>query len=105
NKREITENDIAEFYRTNLDMLGGVTLSSIQESATLSRFLYGLSSAYLLTGNERAFSAAKACASYIVNAYSNGNHDERCMFWKFGRVQDSKSTREILGSDNEEDRG
>jgi len=64
-KREFCENDFAEYYKTNLDLLGGFTTNTIQECATLSRFLYGLCSAYLLTGNERAYSAAKSCGKYL----------------------------------------
>ncbi len=104
-KREFTENDFAEYYRTNLDLLGGATMDCIQECATLSRFLYGLSSSYLLTGNERSLSAAKACAKYIINAYSSPSHDGKYVFWKFGRVRDSKSTKEIIGSLNPDDFG
>jgi len=104
-RREFTESDFAEFYRTNLNTLGGTTDNPIQESATMSRFLYGLSSAYQLTGNERALSAAKACAKYIVNAYSNPSHDGEYIFWKFGRVKEGNTTKEIIGSLNPEDRG
>jgi mannose/cellobiose epimerase-like protein (N-acyl-D-glucosamine 2-epimerase family) len=104
-RREFTENDFSEFYRTNLDLLGGATGDLTQECATMSRFLYGLSSAYLLTGNERSLSAARACAKYLVNAYSNPSHDGEYIFWKFGRVKDGKSTKEIIGSLNPDDRG
>lgn len=105
NKREFTESDIAEFYRTNLDLLGGETLDSIQECATLSRFLYGLSSSYMMTGNERSLSAAKACARYIINAYANPTHDGKYVLWKYGRVRDAKTTREIIPSQNPDDFG
>ena len=91
--------------RTNLNLLGGATDDAIQESATMSRFLYGLSSAYLLTGNERALSAARACATYLVNAYSSPSHDGRYVFWKFGRIRSGTSTKEIIGSKNRDDRG
>lgn len=104
-RRQFAENDFAEFYRTNLDLLGGATGNCVQESATMSRFLYGLSSAFLLTGNERALSAATACAKYLVNAYSSPSHDGEYVLWKFGRIKDGKSTREIIGSLNPEDRG
>ncbi|OQP54563.1 hypothetical protein A4H97_21580 [Niastella yeongjuensis] len=104
-RREFTESDFAEFYRTNLDLLGGFTLNSVQECATLSRFLYGLSSSYLLTGNERSLSAARACAQYIINAYANPTHDGKYVFWKFGRVKDAKTTKEIIPSQNPDDFG
>lgn len=105
NKREITENDFAEFYRTHLDLLGGRTADDTQECATMSRLLYGLSSSYLLTGNDRAFSAAKACAVYMINAFSILSHDRMYCFWKFGLKQDGKSTRSIMSSQNPDDKG
>jgi mannose/cellobiose epimerase-like protein (N-acyl-D-glucosamine 2-epimerase family) len=103
-RREITKNDIAANYRTNLDLLGGRTDDVAQECATLSRFLYGLSSSYLLTGNERALSAAKACAEYLTEAFSVVSHDRQYCFWKFGRVYTRQSTREVVPSQNADDR-
>jgi hypothetical protein len=105
NKRELTENDFSYFYRTNLDFLGGKTSNDTQECATMSRFLYGLSSSYLLTGNSRAFSAASACAKYLVNAFSTLTHDHMYCFWKFGRTHDGKSVRDIISSQNGDDLG
>jgi hypothetical protein len=104
-KRELTENDFAYFYRTNLDILGGRTSNDIQECATMSRFLYGLCSSYLLTGNDRAFSAAKACSRYMINAFSTLTHDHMFCFWKFGRKRDGKSTKDIISSQNGDDLG
>ncbi len=104
-KREITENDFANFYRTNLDLMGGRTADDTQESATMSRFLYGLSSSYLLTGNDRAFSAAKSCANYLINAFSILSHDHMYCFWKFGRKHDRKSSKDIMSSQNDDDKG
>ncbi len=105
NRREITENDFAQFYRTNLDLLGNATSDVTQECATLSRFLYGLSSSYLLTGNPRALSAARACAAYLINAYSDLRQGNTYCLWKFGRVKDGNSTRQIFSSKNGDDLG
>ncbi|MDR1218771.1 MAG: hypothetical protein LBK73_04090 [Treponema sp.] len=104
-KRELTENDFSSFYRTNLDFLGGRTANDTQECATMSRFLYGLSSSYLLTGNNRAFSAASACAKYLINAFSTLTHDHMYCFWKFGRKHDGKSMKDIISSQNGDDFG
>ena len=103
-RRVITKNDFAQFYRTSLDLLGGRTDYAAQECATMSRFLYGLSSSYLLTGNERALSAASACAEYLIEAFSVISHDRRYCFWKFGRVLvDGRSTKDIVPSQNPDD--
>lgn len=105
NRREITENDFAQFYRTNLDLLGRATSNVAQECATLSRFLYGLSSSYLLTGNPRALSAARAAAAYLINAYSDLRRGGIYCLWKFGRVQDGVSTKQVFASKNGDDLG
>lgn len=104
-KRELDENDFARHYRTYLGMVGNPLDNSSQECATLSRFLYGLSSSYLLTGNDRALSAARACAKYLINAYAILSHDREYCFWKFSRVKDENTTREILASQNYDDLG
>lgn len=105
NVRDFTVNDFAKGYRTHLDLLGSVTDEVTQESATMSRFLYGLSSSYLLTGNERALSAARACAEYLIQGFSVVSHDRRYCFWKFGRTKDNRTTREIVASLNGDDLG
>lgn len=105
NVRNFTVNDFAKNYRTHLDLLGGATDDVCQESATMSRFLYGLSSSYLLTGNERALSAARACSEYLIQGFSVISHDRRYCFWKFGRVKDNRTTRDIVASLNGDDLG
>lgn len=103
-KREFTVNDFAGGYRTSLDLLGNKTDNVVQECATMSRFLYGLSSSYLLTGNERALSAARACAEYLMNGFAVVTHDRRYCFWKSARVRENGSTRDVMPSQNWDDR-
>ena len=52
-RRSYRSDDFAELYRTNLNIYGQPTDDNTQECATLSRLIYGLSSAYLLTASER----------------------------------------------------
>jgi hypothetical protein len=85
NKRTFTVDDFMEYYRTNLNILGEQTTDNIQECATLSRFLYGLSSAFLLTGINRFYSAAKATAEYLCDTFRSPSHDQTYCFWTFGR--------------------
>ncbi|ACK73926.1 N-acyl-D-glucosamine 2-epimerase (plasmid) [Gloeothece citriformis PCC 7424] len=47
-RRNYTEADFSELYKTNLNIIGLPTDNNIQEMATLSRLIFGLSSAYLL---------------------------------------------------------
>src|SRR6187402_2146766 len=59
-KRNYSIDDFSKLYRTQLNILGQPTDDTVQECAVLSRLIYDLSSAYLLTGSERYFLAAKA---------------------------------------------
>lgn len=103
NKRTFTTDDLMEFYRTNLNIVGEATADPIQECATLSRFLYGLSSAYLLTGLDRFYSAAKATAYYLCDTFRSPSHDQTYCFWKFGR-RGKPFNEDITPSQNPDDR-
>jgi mannose/cellobiose epimerase-like protein (N-acyl-D-glucosamine 2-epimerase family) len=83
--RSYSIDDFAEFYRTNLNILGQVTDETVQECAVLSRLLYDLSSAYLMTGAERYLLAARAAADYLRQAFRSLSHDGRYCFWAYGR--------------------
>ena len=105
NRSTIEKNDVASFYQTNLDLLGGRRLNDSQECATLSRFLYGLSSCYLLSGNDRAFWAAKATAEYLCENFAETSHDQRYCFWKFARERTDRGWKDIIASQNFDDEG
>ncbi len=59
-RRSYELEDFTAFYRTQLNILGLPTDDNVQEMATVSRFIYGLSSAYLMNGDIRFYNAAKA---------------------------------------------
>lgn len=88
-------------YRTNLGISGmPVENESIQECATLSRLIYGLSSAYLLTGSERFLQAAKNGVTYQREWFRSLSHDGKYCFWAFGK-QDRNM---IMASQNSDDK-
>ena len=64
-RRSYTVDDFSKFYRTNLNILGQPIDETVQECAVLSRLLYDLSTAYLITGAERYFMAARAAKDYL----------------------------------------
>jgi mannose/cellobiose epimerase-like protein (N-acyl-D-glucosamine 2-epimerase family) len=84
-RRSYTIDDFSEFYRTNLNILGQMTDETVQECAVLSRLLYDLSSAYLMTGAERYLLAARAAADYLREAFRSLSHDGKYCFWAYGR--------------------
>jgi len=105
-RRTYLMDDFAALYRTNLNILGlPVGDNNIQECATLSRLIYGLSSAYLLTGQQRFRLAAKAGIKYQRDTFRSLSHDgERC-FWNFGKRKKDVGAKIVMASENPDDRG
>lgn len=66
--------DDFKLYQTNLNIIGLPTDDNIQESSTLARLIYGLSSAYLLTGCESYLSAARAGVQYQSETFRREFH-------------------------------
>lgn len=104
-RRNYEISDFAALYRTNLNITGAPTNDSIQECATLSRLIYGLSSAYLLTGAERYYLAAKAGVDYQREAFRSLSHDGEYCFWAFGRRRTVDGEKLIIPSENPDDYG
>jgi mannose/cellobiose epimerase-like protein (N-acyl-D-glucosamine 2-epimerase family) len=72
-------------YRTGLGITGFPAKSDMQECATLSRLIYGLSSAYLLTGARRYLRAARAGVQYQREFFRSLSHDGKFILWSFGK--------------------
>lgn len=106
-RRTYQQDDFAELYRTNLNILGLATedLTDIQECATLSRLIYGLSSAYLLTGAERYYLAAKAGVKYQRETFRMLSHDGKHCFWAYGKKKGRYGTRLAVTSEAPDDAG
>jgi mannose/cellobiose epimerase-like protein (N-acyl-D-glucosamine 2-epimerase family) len=104
-KRSYQLDDFVALYRTNLNILGLSTDDNIQEMATLSRFIYGLSSAYLMSGDLRFYMAAKAGVEFQRDAFRSLSADGRFCFWAFGRRRGKYGTNLIIPSENPDDLG
>lgn len=103
NKQTYEIDDYA-LYQTNLNIIGLPVDDNIQECATLSRLIYGLSSAYLLTGCERYLSAARAGVHYQRETFRSLSHDGKHCFWAFGKRKTKFSYQLYMRSLNEDDR-
>lgn len=101
-QRSYAIDDFSRLYRTNLNITGQ-PLSEDQECAILSRLIYGLSSAYLLTGQNRYYLAAKAGVAYQRQAFRSLSHDGRHCFWAYGRRRDATGEHLIIPSQNGDD--
>ncbi|GAA4672867.1 hypothetical protein Prum_076490 [Phytohabitans rumicis] len=104
-RRDYSLEDFAKFYRTNLNIVGRPTDDTVQECATLSRLIYGLSSAYLLTGAERYFLAARAAVAYQRQAFRTLSSDGRHCFWAHGRRATADGERLLMASEFPDDAG
>jgi mannose/cellobiose epimerase-like protein (N-acyl-D-glucosamine 2-epimerase family) len=107
-RRSYTIDDFSEFYRTNLNILGQPVDDTVQECAVLSRLLYDLSSAYMMTGAERYLLAARAAANYLREAFRSLSHDGRYCFWAYGRrrnVQGERGEFLLFASQGPDDQG
>ena len=102
-RRTYEWDDFAALYRTNLNILGQATDDNIQECATLSRLIYGLSSAYLLTGSERYLLAARAGVKYQRETFRSLSHDGKYCFWMFGKRRRESGAQMIVPSENPDD--
>jgi mannose/cellobiose epimerase-like protein (N-acyl-D-glucosamine 2-epimerase family) len=107
-RRNYTIDDFSELYRTNLNIIGAPTDDTTQECAVLSRLLYDLSSAYLLTGAERYLMAARAAADYMREAFRSLSHDGQYCFWAYGRRRNQEGEQGetlLFASQNGDDAG
>ncbi|MGA7933565.1 MAG: hypothetical protein WCA35_08460 [Kovacikia sp.] len=98
------EIDDFRLYQTKLNITGLPTDDNLQECATLSRLIYGLSSAYLLTGCERYLSAARAGVNYQRETFRYLSHDGKQCFWAFGKRRTETSYELYLHSQNDDDK-
>ncbi|WP_247547916.1 AGE family epimerase/isomerase [Bradyrhizobium sp. 177] len=103
-RRTYEWDDFAKLYQTNLNILGLRTDDAIQECATLSRLIYGLSSAYLLTGSERYRLAARAGVKYQRETFRSLSHDGKYCFWMFGKRKRERGQHLIVASESADDR-
>ncbi|MBH8566981.1 N-acyl-D-glucosamine 2-epimerase [Nostoc sp. CENA67] len=105
NKQSYKIDDFA-LYRTNLNIIGLPTDDNddLQECATLSRVIYGLSSTYLITGGEQYLSAARAGVQYQRENFRSLTSDGKHCFWAFGKRKTEYSYELYMRSLNDDDR-
>lgn len=71
-------------YRTSLALTGEHKESYRQETDTISRLVYGLSSAYMLTGKEIFLEAAEKGSKYLQDHMKFYDTDENVVYWYHG---------------------
>ena len=103
--RDYNASDFSSLYRTNLNLYGGETDDNTQVMATLSRLIYGLSSAYLLLGDDRFLKAAAAGVKFQRTAFRSIDHEGSTIIWSHARKPGVKGATTIIPSQNPDDYG
>lgn len=71
-------------YRTTIGLGGEQKDSYRQETDTISRLVYGLASAYMLTGEERFLEAAEKGTEYLQDHMKFYDTDDNIVYWYHG---------------------
>jgi len=71
-------------YRTTLRLGGDKTDVYVQETDTISRLIYGMASAYMLTGNEDYLDVAERGTGYLRDHMRFVDRDEGVTYWYHG---------------------
>ncbi|CAN5720269.1 hypothetical protein BH23DEI1_BH23DEI1_08040 [soil metagenome] len=72
-------------YRTTITLSGDRPTDNYrQETDTISRLVYGLASAYLLTGEERFLEGAEKGTDYLREHFRFYDTDEKIVYWYHG---------------------
>ena len=82
-------------YRTTIKLSGEKEKDNFrQETDTISRLIYGLSSAYMLTGEDRFLEAADKGTEYLREHFRFYDADENIIYWYHGiDVQGRRETK------------
>lgn len=71
-------------YRTLINLTGDQSATTRQETDTISRMVYGLASAYLLTGEDRYLECADKGVEYMREHMRFDDTDENVVYWYHG---------------------
>jgi mannose/cellobiose epimerase-like protein (N-acyl-D-glucosamine 2-epimerase family) len=87
-------------YRTNLDSMGRKSKSGRQEADTISRLVYGLASAFMLTGEDRYLEAAENGTLYLRNHFRAQDATEGVCYWYHAvDIKDDGTEQKIFASE------
>ncbi|MGZ5408257.1 MAG: hypothetical protein ACXWDG_10805, partial [Aeromicrobium sp.] len=85
-------------YRVAIDMTGN-KVGNRQETDTISRLIYGLSTAFHMTGEDRFLKAAETGVQYLREHLRNVDLSEGVTYWYHAIEIDEPSEKRILASE------
>lgn len=81
-------------YRTRLHLAGAKKGDYLQETDTISRMIYGLSTAYMLTGEDPFLEACEKGVQYLRDHMRFHDEDNDVVYWYHGiKVEGNKETK------------
>ncbi|WP_291993011.1 AGE family epimerase/isomerase [Candidatus Accumulibacter sp. ACC003] len=86
-------------YRTILHLAGGKKGDYLQETDTISRMVYGMASAYMLTGEESFLEAAEKGTEYLRGHMRFMDPDEDLIYWYHGVQVSGDREHKLLTSE------
>lgn len=86
-------------YRTMLHLAGAKSGSVLQETDTISRMVYGMASAYMMTGNEAFLEAAEKGTEYLREHMRFVDTDEDIVYWYHGVKLSGDREEKLLTSE------
>jgi anti-anti-sigma factor len=86
-------------YRTRLTLEGDKLPGTRQETDTISRLVYGMASAYLLTGEDRFLEAAERGTEYLRDHMRTVDSAEGVAYWVHGIDRSGGKEKKILASE------
>lgn len=90
-------------YRTVLRLGGDKTASHVQETDTISRMVYGMASAYQLTGDEDYLEVAERGTRYLRDHMRAVDADHDVVYWYHGIKVDGALEKKLLTSEFDDD--
>jgi mannose/cellobiose epimerase-like protein (N-acyl-D-glucosamine 2-epimerase family) len=90
-------------YRTNIHLGGRKTDSHVQETDTISRMVYGMASAYMLTGNDEYLEVAEKGTEYLRRHLRFVDNDNDVVYWYHGLKRNGPVTEKLLSSEFSDD--
>ncbi|MFJ9845928.1 AGE family epimerase/isomerase [Kitasatospora sp. NPDC101155] len=90
-------------YRTQLRLGGDKTASHIQETDTISRLVYGMASAFMLTGDDAYLEVAERGTEYLREHMRVVDPEEDVVYWYHGLSVDGDTEKKLFTSEFSDD--
>ena len=86
-------------YRTFLNLAGSKKGDYLQETDTISRMIYGLSTAYMLTGEDAFLTASERGTRYLRERMRFVDEDNDVVYWYHGIKVQGEKAQKLLTSE------